>query len=299
MLLQWVFRGQADASWSLSPSIERLLNRLPFGWPKFNPFRLEEHFRQKFMRYAHAFLSEEPTEENVLEWLALVQHHGGPTTLLDVTHSFYVAAFFAFADVEVGRDVAIWAICPQMIDACLLRKHPELREKTIPEAKNTRDPVKSRASQLGWRDRLTPGNWGATVLEPYRMNERLMVQQGAFLCSVGSQGTLQENIFGVFDLTPADVKQLLEPVTLTPKERFPGVVAKFVLASNLRQDALMDLKRMNVTWASLFPGLDGYARQLYLELLVGPRPPWVEEEDPMAAMRAKAAQRSKGTGIPD
>jgi len=42
---------------------------------------------------------------------------------------------------------------------------------------------------------------------------------------------------------------------------------KIVLPAKCRQEALVDLRHMNITWATLFPGLEGYARSVVQELL--------------------------------
>ena len=55
----------------------------------------EERTLRIFKRKAHHFLDRTPAEEEEFEWLALMQHHGAPTRLLDFTWSPYVAAFFA------------------------------------------------------------------------------------------------------------------------------------------------------------------------------------------------------------
>ena len=55
----------------------------------------EERILRIFKRKAHHFLSAGPLPDDDFEWLALMQHHGAPTRLLDFTWSPYVAAFFA------------------------------------------------------------------------------------------------------------------------------------------------------------------------------------------------------------
>jgi hypothetical protein len=50
----------------------------------------------------------------------LIQHHGGPTRLLDFTHSFYVAAFFALE--RATEDVAVWAVNLDRLENAVRKK---------------------------------------------------------------------------------------------------------------------------------------------------------------------------------
>jgi hypothetical protein len=98
----WAFRGQSKASWRLQPSIERLASEAGI-----TP-QVEKYVEREFKRRAHHYISDLPDDEDALEWLALMQHHGAPTRLLDWTRSAYVAAFFA-AESAGDAPFAIWA----------------------------------------------------------------------------------------------------------------------------------------------------------------------------------------------
>jgi hypothetical protein len=83
-----MFRGVADASYTLIPKVGRI--------PPTNPERLREFERltlDQFRRGAEPWLTWHPTSE--WDWLTLAQHHGVPTRLLDWTGSPLVGAFFA------------------------------------------------------------------------------------------------------------------------------------------------------------------------------------------------------------
>jgi hypothetical protein len=82
----------------------------------------------------------------------------------------------------------------------------------------------------------------AVIGEPHNMNQRLLAQGGTFIMP------------GVLD----------EPVEkIVP----PDSIIKLVLnTEKIRREAMLDLYRMNINNATLFPGLDGLARSLAFEL---------------------------------
>src|SRR4051812_32092248 len=101
----YVFRGQGTTSWPLSPSFERAAKR----------FHATDKLREseslilgEFQRRAHHYLQDVPQIGECVEWLALIQHYGGPTRLLDFTHSAYVASFFAME--SATEDAVVWAV---------------------------------------------------------------------------------------------------------------------------------------------------------------------------------------------
>jgi hypothetical protein len=95
----WIFRGEPHAGEALRPSA----GRLPDG--PTNARRLcfdvddERSALERFKSDALPYLDRTPPPEHHLEWLAIAQHHGMRTRLLDWSESLLIAAFFA---VEAG-----------------------------------------------------------------------------------------------------------------------------------------------------------------------------------------------------
>src|SRR5688500_15576641 len=100
----WAFRGHADARSPLLSGLSRQLRTLrvdPAVW-----LDQEERILRIFRRKAHNFLAQVPAPDDDFEWLALMQHNGAPTRLLDLTWSPYVAAFFALE--RALGDSVVW-----------------------------------------------------------------------------------------------------------------------------------------------------------------------------------------------
>ena len=96
------FRGQANAAWTLQPSIYRFAN-----------FK-----RNQTVWYEKHVLEDKPPPSPPLthtdfhlEWLMVCQHYGVPTRLLDWSHDILTALYFA-CDSEPGSDGALF-ICDQ------------------------------------------------------------------------------------------------------------------------------------------------------------------------------------------
>src|SRR5262245_27031443 len=79
---------------------------------------LEIAIIREFRRRAHHYRISLPESDHYFEWLALMQHHGAPTRLLDWTYSPYVAVHFALKHASRPKDALpeVWMID---IDWCL------------------------------------------------------------------------------------------------------------------------------------------------------------------------------------
>lgn len=93
------YRGQANKSWNLSPSLLR------------DPHSLaeEQTLIKRFKQNASMLLSRIPS--NDFEWLFMMQHYGIPTRLLDWSESPLVALYFAIRE-SANEDGVLWALLP-------------------------------------------------------------------------------------------------------------------------------------------------------------------------------------------
>jgi FRG domain len=90
----WVFRGLGDIDFPLVPSIGRLRSY---------SVALEQSVQAAFLRRLPQFMSE--TSFSPWEIMAIAQHHGVPTRLLDWTTNPLVAAYFASCAQPMIRDM--------------------------------------------------------------------------------------------------------------------------------------------------------------------------------------------------
>jgi hypothetical protein len=231
----WGFRGHANAEWKLYSSLSRRLNDFgvhPEAWPE-----QEARCLRIFIRKAHLFLAHVPPETDQFQWLALLQHHGGPTRLLDFTWSPFVALYFALE--SALTDAAVWAL-----DFRQIWKAMPKRVGLSPRRLNECD---LRESNAYWR--YYHPNTKAFVYqgEPQVMNQRLIAQSGTFA------------VPGVLD-------RPLEAVLEEYRWPTPLAVKLTIETKRVRDAAMQFLYQMNMTDATLFPGLDGLARSTAYEL---------------------------------
>jgi len=224
--VNWVFRGHSDAKWGLQSTLAR---RFKVSGIDCDAWVVqEERILKIFRRKAHLFLDHIPDDEDSFRWLGMMQHHGAPTRLLDFTYSFYVAAFFALE--SATGDAAIWAV-----------NLTALKEQ-MPKAGDTEIHLRAPGTYENYflNNDLSFVAFG----DPFFMNQRLIAQSGLFLI-------------------PSTLKVPVEEILQSSN---PKALVKYVLhTSKLRTIAMRKLYDMNISYYTLFPGLDGLARSMGYE----------------------------------
>jgi hypothetical protein len=244
----WVFRGQHCFDWGLKTSLERAY------LPGSNPHSLsgyEQSILRQFRRAAHHFIASPPDENDTLEWLSLIQHHGGPTRLLDFTKSLYVAAFYAVEDAE--GDSAIWCLNPNALNKIVCQ------DGTVQEHIDSPIALFNNLF-VGSIDRPA-----TLILEPERLSERMIAQQGVFCVPCSLTSTVHKLLFQAlnsecelsasrYEYDSAHLQLGTFPVA--------GRVMKIRIPKGIHAEIRQNLRLMNIHAGSLFPGLDGFARSL-------------------------------------
>lgn len=253
----FVFRGQSCYEWGLKSSFERACDKTPIlGWKN-----LEKKIRVEFKRQAHHYIAKLPESE--FEWLALMQHYGSPTRLLDFTKSVWVALFFAINGVI--SDSALWAIDISWFESNYNIAKPrktiisDYNEDLAIEIEKILSEVDEPETDEEWSsfysaiedDEADVFDLGVIFSEPLFQNQRLSIQQGIF--------AFPHELFRSFE---RNISKPLGGESFEELSRKEGetVIYKFKIPHNIHLDVISLLSKMNITAATLFPGLEGFAR---------------------------------------
>jgi hypothetical protein len=229
----WAFRGQKDKNWLLQSTLQRYLTKAQIHSSRWEI--QEQRILRVFKRKANHFLTHLIPDEDDFQWLALMQHHGAPTRLLDFTWSPYVAAFFAL--INADTDAAIWCLnTSKIFDSQKIGGAITYPEEASPRMiGNFEKFFLCNRYQFVW------------VGEPLQMNRRLVVQSGTFA-------------------VPGVIDKSLDQIIAGYSSGGGELIEKIELPLHLRTTALKKLYDMNIRYESLFPDLDGLARSMGYEL---------------------------------
>ncbi len=250
---RWVFRGEKRVpdNEALKTTLQKSFER--FGLLNEEEMRLAEiDVIREFQRKLHLYMDNLPTRADICQWLAIMQHHGAPTRLLDWTYSYWIAVHFATTRRKPDELVRVWAINTKPI----FDKQIKLEEK----------------NQIDWDDKLTHKDlpycdedavrdnqflhslFKETKAVPrvyamtgFRLNQRITIQQGTFLIPGDITKSFYENLSDAS--AQDDIKKF--------------VFFDFKVTKSLKLEIANNLGQMNISNAVLFPGLVGFSESLW------------------------------------
>lgn len=237
----FAFRGQANADWGLTSTLERVIGR---KWSAENARRFESYSLQLFQSKYHIYSGSEHIPTSKLSWLSVMQHYGVPTRLIDFTTSPYIALYFALEtyDPLSQSDFAVYAVDYTAVMEASIRHigkvdsgFSETRVSINGKQDSVFDDVVDRYSyDIAW------------ITEPKELNARIDRQSGTFLVS----GNLEKAIESVVNLP------LYEDAT----------ILKIRIPARLYEGVYVALRKMSINSKSIYGDLGGLAKSIRMEL---------------------------------
>jgi hypothetical protein len=223
----FAFRGLSRADHVLSSSLVRLSGGADTA-------RLELALLRNFRKYAHA---EGAYADSVWDWMALAQHRGLPTRLLDWTYSPLVALHFATENPDdFNTDGAVW--CVNFVQA---NQRLPGRLKKILEQEGSETLTVEMLGGFGTLrefDALARDPF-LVFMEPPAIDRRIL------------------NQFALFSLMSSPTARMDDWL-----RQHPELCRLVVVPSSLKWEIRDKLDQANVNERILFPDLDGLSRWL-------------------------------------
>ncbi len=200
----WIFRGQANASWKLSSSLERTVARYARQQNRRIDFLMVEgDIVEMGQRILKARTGTANCIDDEMDLLAYIQHYGGVTRLLDFSDSFAVALFFAVEKAD-SEFATVWCLNRGAVNG--FSGNREERRKAAVCALVTKQERE-----------------GVISFAPRLLNERMIAQQGLFLMPLSGRRELQQSLFDGLDLGLQDIQTLEFPCEKDLQQKLFGM----------------------------------------------------------------------------
>jgi hypothetical protein len=224
----FAFRGLESVDHDLSNSLSRLAGHS-------DVHKAELSLLRNFRKYAHAQVPS--STDSIWHWLAVAQHHGLPTRMIDWTYSPFVALHFATMHTEhFAADGIVY--CVNFVEANKLLPR---RLRSILEEEHSQTltvEMLSEFTSLPAFDSLARDPF-VVFVEPPSLDTRIL------------------NQFALFSMMSNPVACLDDWL-----RQHPELSRRVVVPAELKWEIRDKLDQANINERTLFPGLDGLSRWL-------------------------------------
>jgi len=224
----YVYRGMGNSEFNLRTSLMRLGGSYQ---------EVERHLVRNFHKYAKR-LTDFDSVDAFWETLAIGQHFGLPTRLLDWTYSPYVALHFATSELDqFHKDGVIWAVNHEKVIDYLPAK---LKAILLEEGSNkfTTDSLNPVCRSWKEFDSLQKENF-VIFFEPPSFDDRIVNQFALFSAMSSSEALLDKWL-----------------------EQHEDLYFRIVISADLKWEVRDKLDQANINERVLFPGLEGLSTWL-------------------------------------
>ncbi|MEB7454373.1 MULTISPECIES: FRG domain-containing protein [Lysinibacillus] len=222
----FAYRGVDSSSFELETSLMRIENT-----------EMEPHLLRNFKKYARSAIKD---NQNTWELLAVAQHYGLPTRLLDWSFSPYVALHFATSDISRFKDDgAIWCLDTEKVHEKL---HSVFKDALTKEKSYvfTVDMLSEVTNDLYEFDNIKgDGDDFIICLEPPSIDERIVNQYAMFTLMTNSNRKLNDWL-----------------------ANYPECFKKIIIPSSLKLEVRDKLDQSNINERMIYPGLQGISAWL-------------------------------------
>lgn len=306
---KYYYRGQNSNSDKLETKIRRGQGSLA------NEDALEEYeikMIEDYQRKVHHYIKDVPEEDEYLEWLSIVQHYGGSSRLLDFTHSLFIALYFSLHN-NRKNDANVWVVSDLSMfyeeveeryktylnddeifdydvlhhcklikpsrDGCMTRKgslprKKELCKKWIYDCDNKEFRINKDFVQLVVKGKIT--KLGVFMIEPFRLNQRMIAQQGVFAVPFTLCVSFEENLCAMFG-KDFKITENNNPEKLSEVDIDKLINECPLMEFTIKQESFGDFKDllqdMNIKTETLFPDFEGLTQSLQEKIPILPDMP--------------------------
>ncbi|MCG9874336.1 MAG: FRG domain-containing protein [Leptospiraceae bacterium] len=237
-----VFRGHSNHLWDLQPTIYRIRKSNEVDKHESISFIQELNDLNYLRRSLHLFTKEFNIvnhKSSNIDLLSILQHHGAATRLLDFSISPFIASFFALTDInKKGNYACVWKLSLKLIDEVnkfLLNIEDNDPYNFLYNLYNSDILVHNKHKKI----------IGYSFLE--RPSIRPFQQKSGFIFPMSIDNNL-ENLIPQYN---TQNNKLLTKYKIRISEE------------NI-QSAFKDFSKMNISFANLFPGLDGFCKDILM-----------------------------------
>ena len=198
-----------------------------------------------------------------------MQHYGCPTRMVDFSFSPYVALFMAIDSAEGLNPSSVWCLNKLVIRMMYSHKYKLKTERSL-DSKELQEAQMYEDANMMLNDCIqeTRKDFSPNIylLQPHRVNERVLLQQGLFAIPEKIDVPFEDNLFSlVYNREPEFVpfKEIIEysesEKMFTPYDYF---LIKIKIPAEFRLYITETLSLMNISAETMYPGLEGLAKSL-------------------------------------